>query len=59
MIIVYNIYDPNHYREKEVCWRTLKSDMQGEDNNNVIIGGDLNLVMHAKEKRGGSFTPNP
>eukprot|EP00253_Pinus_taeda_P005587 PITA_05587 len=30
-----------------------------EDSSNIILGGDLNLILHANEKRGGSFTPDP
>lgn len=58
-IIIYNIYGPNHYMDKEVCWSTLQEDMEKEENLNYIIGGDLNLILHAKEKRGGNFTTDP
>lgn len=30
-----------------------------EDNSNIILGGDFNLILHANEKRGGSFMPDP
>ena len=23
-IIVYNVYGPNHYRDKEICWSSIK-----------------------------------
>lgn len=59
MIIVYKIYGPNHYRDKEVCWCSLQTNMESVGSNKFIIGGDLNLVMHPKEKRGGNYTPNP
>lgn len=53
---IYNIYSPNHFREKEVCWTTLEEDLEEERDNNLILAGDLNLVMHSNEKRGGNFT---
>eukprot|EP00253_Pinus_taeda_P022073 PITA_22073 len=58
-IIVYNVYIPNQFREKEQCWEELKEDMDKEQNPNVILAGDLNLVLHANEKRGGNFFPDP
>lgn len=33
--------------------------MQNEESNNIIIGGDLNLILHSNEKRGGSFGEDP
>lgn len=30
-----------------------------ENNSNIIVGGDFNLILHANEKRGGDFLPNP
>eukprot|EP00253_Pinus_taeda_P024884 PITA_24884 len=30
-----------------------------EDNSNIILGGDFKLILHANEKRGGSFMPDP
>lgn len=58
-IIVYNVYIPNQFREKEQCWEELREDMDKEQNTNVILAGDLNLILHANEKRGGNFLPDP
>lgn len=58
-IIVYNLYSPNHYREKEAFWNSLRDDMKNEESNNIIMGGDLNLILHSNEKRGGSFGEDP
>ena len=58
-IVIYNIYSPNHFRDKEQCWATLQENIQAEDNNNIILGGDLNLILHSNEKRGGIFTYDP
>jgi len=48
-LVIYNVYVPNHYRD----------NIAEEENNNIILGGDLNLILHANEKRGGNFTPDP
>ena len=58
-LVIYNIYAPNHLRDKECCWEEIKVSMNAEENTNVILGGDLNLVLHANEKRGGIFSPDP
>jgi len=49
----------NHCRDKDGCWHDLKDSLDVEENTNIILGGDFNLILHANEKRGGSFTPNP
>eukprot|EP00253_Pinus_taeda_P026540 PITA_26540 len=59
MIRVYNIYSPNQYREKEACWNTLEANLEEDQDNNLILAGDLNLVLHANEKRRGTFTTDP
>jgi len=37
----------------------LKEEIDKEQNPNVILAGDFNLILHANEKRGGTFTPDP
>eukprot|EP00253_Pinus_taeda_P022180 PITA_22180 len=58
-LIIYNVYIPNQYREKEQCWKELKEDIDNEQNPNIILAGDFNLVLHADEKRGGNFLHDP
>eukprot|EP00253_Pinus_taeda_P002537 PITA_02537 len=57
--IIYNVYIPNHYREKELCWKELKESIDSEQTSNIIIVGDFNLILHANEKRGGNFMHDP
>ena len=58
-IVIFNVYAPNHYRDKEVCWDSLSKNIMEEDKSNIILGGDFNLILHANEKRGGSFMLDP
>lgn len=58
-LIIYNVYVPNHYREKELCWNELKESIESELTTNIIIAGDFNLILHANEKRGGNFIHDP
>lgn len=55
----YNIYSPNHYRDKEICWKTLKETTMEDKEENIILGGDLNIILKPEEKRGGLFQPDP
>eukprot|EP00253_Pinus_taeda_P010445 PITA_10445 len=59
MVRIYNIYSLNHYREKEACWNTLATNIEEDQDNNLILAGDLNLVLHANEKRGRIFGADP
>eukprot|EP00253_Pinus_taeda_P031570 PITA_31570 len=58
-VVIYNVYVPNHYKEKEICWHNLKESIEGESTTNLIVVGDFNLILHANEKRGGNFAPDP
>lgn len=58
-LIIYNVYIPNHSREKELCWKELKESIDSEQTSNIIIAGDFNLILHANEKRGGNFMHDP
>eukprot|EP00253_Pinus_taeda_P009472 PITA_09472 len=56
---IYNIYAPNHYRDKATCWDSITSDLQLAQDRNIFLGGDLNLIRNADEKLGGNFYADP
>eukprot|EP00253_Pinus_taeda_P014197 PITA_14197 len=56
---IYNIYAPNHHRDKGHCWETISSDLQSVKNRNIILGGDLNLIRNVEEKLGGNYHADP
>jgi len=56
---IINICAPNHYRDKEVYWSTLKNYLMQDQNRDIIIGGDLNLVLSAEEKFRGIYNVDP
>lgn len=58
-VVIYNVYAPNQYKEKESCWDDLKASINGETTINIIVAGDFNLILHANDKRGGCFLPDP
>eukprot|EP00253_Pinus_taeda_P025214 PITA_25214 len=53
-IALFNLYVPVNYVEKRDCWNTLSAFLDQQSLNNIVLGGDLNLVMKPKEKRGGN-----
>ena len=59
IISLFNLYVPVNYTEKRSCWNSLSVFLEQHSPNNIIIAGDLNIVMKAKEKRGGSSTRDP
>eukprot|EP00253_Pinus_taeda_P031845 PITA_31845 len=58
-IVIYNVYAPSQYRDKEQCQTSLKADIDEEEINNIILGGDINLILHSNERRGGCFPHDP
>ena len=56
---VINIYAPNHYKEKEQCWDTIKEALKETQIRKIILGGDLNLVRSIEEKFGGTYHIDP
>jgi exonuclease III len=53
------MYVPVHYEEKKECWKTLSDYLELLNPKNIVIGGDLNIIMDPKEKRGGTFYKRP
>lgn len=55
-IAIFNLYVPVFYAEKRECWNSLFDFLDLHSLNNVILAGDLNIVMKLKEKRWGGTT---
>ncbi|WP_208081165.1 hypothetical protein, partial [Bacteroides uniformis] len=50
---------PVHYDEKRECWRSLSDYIEQNNLSNIVIGGDLNIILDPKEKRGGIYARDP
>jgi len=51
--IIVNVYMPNQYQEKIICWRSLLEMMESKSIDNLIIVGEFNTTLHHWENREG------
>jgi len=56
---IINIYSPNHYRDEEQYWNSVKEEATKIQIHNLILGGDLNLIRNTNERFGGKFYNDP
>ena len=53
------MYVPVHYDAKKECWKSLLEYLEFLNPMKIVIGGDLNIILDPKEKRGGTSTRDP
>ena len=41
--------------EKKDCWHSVQEILSSQNPENIILFGELNITLNAKEKRGGSI----
>eukprot|EP00253_Pinus_taeda_P009869 PITA_09869 len=58
-ISLFNLYVPVLYSEKRDCWNSLFDFLEQHSLSNIILAGDLNIVLKSKEKRGGTSSRDP
>ena len=58
LVRIFNIYAPNSYAEKKICWSLLREERRNLQGN-VILARDLNVILSQDEKRGGSLVKDP
>ena len=54
-----NIYAPNHYRDKALCWDSVKTKVQECQRSKLVLGGDMNLIRNIEENMGGKYHNDP
>eukprot|EP00253_Pinus_taeda_P031968 PITA_31968 len=54
-LALFNLYVPVHYEEKKECWRSLSEFLEQISPS----GGDLNIILDLKEKKGGIQSKDP
>ena len=53
-VSLFNLYVPNLFYEKQNCWDSLESFLNLHNPRNIILAGDLNIMLATDEKKGGS-----
>ena len=52
-LALFNLYVPVNFQEKRDCWNSLVAFLAANSFSNIIMASDLNIIMNAKEKKGG------
>ena len=58
-ICLFNLYVPVNIQEKRACWNSLVECLDSNSFSNIIVIGDLNLILNEKEKSGGVYGKDP
>jgi hypothetical protein len=58
-VCLFNIYVPVLFSKKILCWEILWEATNGMQLENIIIAGDLNVVLNPSEKRGDYVIIDP
>ena len=58
-LALFNIYVPVNYQEKRECWTSLSEFLSVNSFSNIIVAGDLNIILDIKEKKGGVSRRDP
>ena len=58
IVRIFNIYAPNSYIEKINCWNLLREERSNQ-RGNVVMAGDMNVILSQDEKRGSSLIKDP
>ena len=58
-LALFNLYVPINFKEKKECWNTLSDFIEIRSPSNIIMAGDLNIVLEPKEKKGGVRGKDP
>ena len=54
-VSILNIYVPALLSGKKDCWISIQDVLENQRPVNLILVGDLNIMLNSKEKRGGSI----
>jgi exonuclease III len=59
LVSLFNLYVPVLVNEKKECWDSLKSFLNMQNTENLVVAGDLNVTLSLAEKKGGSIVRDP
>ena len=52
-LALFNLYVPVNLIEKKDCWTSLSQFIENHSPINIIVVGDLNIILDPMEKKGG------
>jgi len=52
---LFNIYAPVQYKEKKECWGSISDTIEAYNPSNIVLAGDMNMVLNSNEKKGGFY----
>ena len=58
-LALFNLYVLVIYQEKRECWNSLLDYLFVNSFSNIIVAGDMNLILDVKEKKGGISGRDP
>ena len=58
-LALFNLYVHVSFIEKRECWNTLSNFLEISSPSNVIVAGDLNIILDPKEKKGRVLGKDP
>ena len=58
-ISLFNLYVPVNFFDFFLCWNTLSDYMELHSPTNIMVAGDLNIILNHKEKCGGNRGKDP
>ena len=58
-IAIFNLYVPVNFIEKKDCWNSLSNFIEINTPKNIIVVGDLNIMLDPNEKKGGVRGKDP
>ena len=58
-ISLFNLYVLVNFQEKHDCWTSLNDFIASNSISNVMIAGDLNIMLDSKERKGGICGRDP
>ena len=56
---IFNLYVPVNFQEKKECWKSLVDYVDTHVHSNIIVVGDLKIMMDPKDKSGGVYGRDP
>ena len=56
---LFNLYVSVNSLEKRECWSTLDVYLAANSFSNIIVAGDLNIILNDEEKNGGFYGRDP